>query len=68
MSSKYSEACSTAETFVHLFYDKMDTTKRNQIGKLYMDTASVSWNGNRIDGELPRLIQTALLNRANHQV
>ena len=51
-SNKFSEACSTAETFVHLFYDKMDTTKRTQIGKLYMDTATVSWNGHRIGGKL----------------
>ena len=45
-----SDACSTASEFVQLFYDRLDT-KRHIIGKLYLDTATVAWNGNKIEGE-----------------
>ena len=43
------EACSTAETFVNLYYERVDS-KRHLIGKLYLDTAKMSWNGNMLEG------------------
>ena len=46
----YIQACSTAETFVNLYYDRVDS-KRHLIGKLYLDTAKMSWNGNMLEGE-----------------
>jgi len=42
-------ACSTAENFSKLFYDKMDN-KRHTIAKMYMETATASWNGNKVEG------------------
>ena len=42
-------ACSTAENFCKLFYDKMDN-KRHTISKMYLDTATASWNGNKVEG------------------
>ena len=39
----------SAENFCKLFYDKMDN-KRHTICKMYLDTATASWNGNKIDG------------------
>lgn len=42
-------ACETAEQFIKTFYDRLDT-KRHLIGKLYLDTAVISWNGNKIQG------------------
>ena len=48
--AKYEQACSTAAEFTELYYDRMDT-KRHLIGKLYLDTASAFWNGNKIDGK-----------------
>ena len=41
------EACHTAETFAKLFYDRMDA-KRHVVGKLYLDSAVLSWNGNKV--------------------
>jgi NTF2-related export protein 1/2 len=43
------DACKTAEEFVNIFYDKMDS-KRQTIGKMYLETASLAWNGNKVDG------------------
>ena len=40
-------ACSTAENFSKLFYDKMDN-KRHTISKMYLETATASWNGNKV--------------------
>jgi NTF2-related export protein 1/2 len=42
-------ACTTGKNFIDLFYDKMDT-KRHNMAKSYLDTATLSWNGNRVDG------------------
>jgi len=42
-------ACSTAENFSKLFYDKMDN-KRHTIAKMYLETATASWNGNKVEG------------------
>jgi hypothetical protein len=48
--AKVELACSTAETFIQLYYDRLDS-KRHLIGKLYMDNATMSWNGNRLEGK-----------------
>ncbi len=45
--AKESQACSTAETFARLYYDRMDS-KRHLVGKLYLDSAVLSWNGNKV--------------------
>ena len=47
--TRIDEACKTAEEFVDIFYDKMDS-KRQTIGKMYLETATLAWNGNKIDG------------------
>ena len=39
----------SAENFCKLFYDKMDN-KRHTISKMYLETATASWNGNKIEG------------------
>lgn len=46
------QACETAKQFIEIHYDKMDT-KRHTVAKTYLDTATLSWNGNRIDGKHP---------------
>ena len=43
-------ANSTAETFVNLFYERLDT-KRHIVGKLYLDSAVLAWNGNKVEGK-----------------
>merc|ERR1712029_771504 len=43
------EACRTAKAFIDRFYDKVDS-KRPTLAKIYLDAATLSWNGNRIDG------------------
>ena len=43
------QACDTAETFVRLYYDRIDT-KRHVMEKLYLGTAVLSWNGNKVEG------------------
>ena len=50
------EACQTAQTFSKLYYDKMDKMRQN-IGIYYLDTAVLSWNGNKIEGNLDPLGQ-----------
>ena len=42
-------ACSTAEEFCNIFFDKMDN-KRHTMEKLYLPTATLSWNGNKVEG------------------
>ena len=42
-------ACSTAEEFCKNFYDRVDN-KRHTIEKLYLPTATLSWNGNKVEG------------------
>jgi NTF2-related export protein 1/2 len=48
--SRIDDACKTAEEFVNIFYEKMDL-KRQTIGKMFLETATLAWNGNKIDGE-----------------
>ncbi len=43
-------ACETALTFVHEHYYKRVDEKRHIIGKLYLDTATMSYNGTKIAG------------------
>ena len=45
--TRIDEACKTAEEFVDIFYDKMDS-KRQTIGKMYLETATLAWNGNKM--------------------
>ena len=40
----------TAETFHKLFYEKLDKS-RQTIGKLYLDNATLNWNGNALKGK-----------------
>ena len=42
-------ACSTAEEFCKNFFDRIDN-KRHTIEKLYLPTATLSWNGNKVEG------------------
>lgn len=49
MAADSSDACATAEDFVKLFYDRLDQ-KRHALAKLYLDNATLSWNGNKIEG------------------
>jgi len=42
-------ACNTAEHFSKLFYDKMDN-RRHTLAKMYLETATASWNGNKVVG------------------
>ena len=44
------EADKTAEDFVQIYYEKLDS-KRNTINKIYLETAVLSWNGNKIEGK-----------------
>ena len=53
-------ACSTAEEFCKNFYDRIDN-KRHTIDKLYLSTATLSWNGNKIEGATA--IQAFLLDK-----
>lgn len=53
-------ACSTAEDFCNIFFDRMDN-KRHTIEKLYLPTATLSWNGNKVEGA--STIQKYLLDR-----
>ena len=43
------KACRTAKDFIDIYYDKMDT-KRQTMAKTYLESATLSWNGNRVDG------------------
>ena len=42
-------ACTTAEEFCKNFFDRYDN-KRHTIEKLYLDSATLSWNGNKVEG------------------
>jgi hypothetical protein len=44
------QACETAEKFVRLYYDKFDK-QRHLTAKLYLDTASLTWDGTTISGQ-----------------
>ncbi|VDN02437.1 unnamed protein product [Thelazia callipaeda] len=42
-------ACSAAKKFTDLYYDAVDR-KRNKMNFLYMDEATLVWNGNAVRG------------------
>ncbi|XP_043913218.1 NTF2-related export protein 2 [Protopterus annectens] len=44
------QACKAAEEFIHIYYETMDK-RRTVLPKLYMDTASLIWNGNAVSGQ-----------------
>ncbi|XP_038631610.1 NTF2-related export protein 2 [Scyliorhinus canicula] len=43
------QACRAADEFVNIYYDTMDK-RRRVLTKLYLDTATLVWNGNAISG------------------
>ncbi|XP_078268016.1 NTF2-related export protein 2 isoform X1 [Rhinoraja longicauda] len=43
------QACRAADKFVNIYYETMDKRRRG-LTKLYMDTATLVWNGNTISG------------------
>jgi len=47
--AKIENACSTAEEFCKNFFERIDN-KRHTIEKLYLESATLSWNGNKIEG------------------
>ena len=51
LQDKLKESVETADKFSQIFYKKLDM-ERHAIDKLYLDTATLSWNGNCIEGEL----------------
>ena len=53
-------ACTTAEEFCKNFFDRYDN-KRHTIEKLYLDSATLSWNGNKVEGS--STIQKFLLDK-----
>lgn len=59
LTKKVDQASSIAEDFIRLYYKHMDKS-RHQIGKLYMDSAVLVWNGNGAAGAND--IQRFLLN------
>ena len=48
MRDKIQQAIKTAETFSTIYYKKMDSERHN-MDKLYLDTATLAWNGNPVD-------------------
>ncbi|KAK0180719.1 hypothetical protein PV327_003075 [Microctonus hyperodae] len=44
------QACNTAEAFTKLYYQSLDK-KRYAISRLYLDTATLIWNGNDYHGK-----------------
>ena len=44
------QACRTAKEFLDHYYVKVDS-KRHTVAKTYLETATLSWNGNRVDGK-----------------
>ena len=49
------QACMTAKDFINIYYERIDKD-RQKLAKTYLETATLSWNGNRIDGETRLLI------------
>ena len=46
---KINQAVKTAEEFSNIYYKKMDTD-RHTIDRMYHENATMTWNGNPIDG------------------
>ncbi|KAH8396201.1 hypothetical protein KR222_005031, partial [Zaprionus bogoriensis] len=49
LKTKVEACCRTAEDFTRLYYASLDN-RRHQMGRLYIDTANFSWNGNGAQG------------------
>ncbi|ALC39506.1 maker486 [Drosophila busckii] len=49
LKSTVESACRTAEDFTRLYYASLDN-RRHQLGRLYIDSATLSWNGNGSKG------------------
>ncbi|XP_077984288.1 NTF2-related export protein 2-like [Glandiceps talaboti] len=47
--SKVDQACEAAEKFHKLYYETFDR-RRSNLSKLYLDSASLVWNGNACNG------------------
>ena len=43
------DSCKTAEKFVDIYYQKVDSN-RSKIRKMYLEQATLTWNGNPIKG------------------
>ncbi|GLH07300.1 NTF2-related export protein [Gryllus bimaculatus] len=48
--TKVEQACRTAEEFIKHYYEGLDR-RRNVMSRLYLDTATLLWNGNGIAGK-----------------
>ena len=53
------QACQTANDFINIYYKKIDGN-RQTLAKTYLDSATLSWNGNRIDGKLAIIVDKSL--------
>ncbi|XP_043666278.1 NTF2-related export protein isoform X3 [Vespula pensylvanica] len=53
LKSKIDQACRTAEEFTKLYYESLDKRRYNYIfqliSRLYLDTATLIWNGNGVE-------------------
>ncbi|EDW57010.1 NTF2-related export protein [Drosophila sechellia] len=49
LKAKVESCARTADTFTRLYYASVDN-RRQQIGRLYLDNATLSWNGNGATG------------------
>ncbi|XP_060655929.1 NTF2-related export protein-like [Drosophila nasuta] len=49
LRTKVEAACRTAEDFTRVYYASLDN-RRHQMGRLYIDSATFSWNGNGATG------------------
>ncbi|KAL2716356.1 NTF2-related export protein isoform X1 [Vespula squamosa] len=50
LKSKIDQACRTAEEFTKLYYESLDK-RRYLISRLYLDTATLIWNGNGVESK-----------------
>ncbi|XP_063287054.1 NTF2-related export protein 2 [Pelobates fuscus] len=60
-------ACRAADEFVNLYYETIDK-RRRQLTKLYMDTATMVWNGNAISGQAALVEFFEMLPSSEYQV
>lgn len=65
--TKIMQAVTTAEQFSTLYYKKMDG-ERQSMDKLYLDTASLTWNGNPVEGkkDITSFLQTKIPKTDHH--
>lgn len=45
------QACEASTKFAQIFYHKLDKESRDALGELYMDSATLLWNGECIKGK-----------------